>query len=410
MSRITTPPAARRICQTAGAVATAYAVAYPTVLRGRCLTWGATPEEAARTMPGDDLLAGPDIVSTRAITVEAPPDAIWPWLAQMGSGRGGAYTYDWIENLFGLGMHSVDEVLPEFQAIAIGDSIPLKPGGPELRVEVVEPGRALAVRHADGNWIWSFGLYPTPDGAATRLVSRNRIATWDLTLPARVMYRYLMEPSSLVMERKMLLGIRSRAEQLASGERDAPDGTVLEAAVDYARCARAWFGMARGGRLSRPRQNLGAVLRFADGTTSRVFRETRTVGVPTEDPVVLVIGFRLAPLDDVGLMHGAFLRECLIHTPLFAGYPGFRSKLWLEDPHTRIYRGVYEWDGPSAAEHYARRMVGLLRPFSSHGTARFHIVPGLDRDSYLADPAQAAGDDGDAWWRLAVPLEPARTP
>lgn len=94
----------------AGAVAS-----YPLLWREWCLTWGATEEEARATLPGDDLLLQPDLLTSRAITVAAPPSRIWPWLVQMGSERGGAYTYDWIENLFGLNMHSADEILPQFQ-------------------------------------------------------------------------------------------------------------------------------------------------------------------------------------------------------------------------------------------------------------------------------------------------------
>ncbi len=97
-----------------GAVAGAAAVreTYRRRLREPVLTWGATVEEAARRLPGDDLLEDADIVTTRAITIDAPPAAVWPWLLQMGSGRAGAYTYDWIENLFGLDMHSAHEIHP----------------------------------------------------------------------------------------------------------------------------------------------------------------------------------------------------------------------------------------------------------------------------------------------------------
>src|ERR1039458_10160330 len=91
-----------RILVGAGVAAGAATLSYPLIFRRRCLTWGARPEEVTRELPGDELLRGPDIVSTRAITVNAPPGAVWPWLVQMGSGRGGAYTYDWIENIFGL--------------------------------------------------------------------------------------------------------------------------------------------------------------------------------------------------------------------------------------------------------------------------------------------------------------------
>ena len=106
----------------AGALVVGVAVAaYPALLRTRCLTWGATSDEINRQMPGDDLVPDPDLVATRAVTIAAPPHAIWPWLVQMGSGRGGVYTYDWIENLFGLGMHSASEILPQFQDLDVGD-------------------------------------------------------------------------------------------------------------------------------------------------------------------------------------------------------------------------------------------------------------------------------------------------
>jgi hypothetical protein len=182
-----------------------------------CLTWGATADEAARTLPGDELLAEPDMVSTRAVTIGAPPRCIWPWLVQMGPGRGAAYTYDWIENLFGLGMHSADEVLPEFQDLKVGDAQRLGANGPVLRVAVLDPERSMVLRSGDGNWVWAFVIAPT-DRYATRLISRNRIATPGVSHLARAVYTYAMEPGSLIMERKMLLGIKHRAEHLASAQ------------------------------------------------------------------------------------------------------------------------------------------------------------------------------------------------
>ena len=186
-----------------------------------CLTWGATDNEAAGALPGDELLADPGVVTTRAVSIDAPPSAIWPWLAQMGPGRGGAYTYDWIENLAGLGMHSADQILPEFQDLRVGDAQRLGRRGPLLRVAVLEPERALVLRSDDGNWVWAFVL--APDGAGTRLISRNRIAMPGAPRLARSLYAYVMEPGSLIMERKMLLGIRQRAERLA---RDSRAGLV----------------------------------------------------------------------------------------------------------------------------------------------------------------------------------------
>lgn len=170
--------------------------------------------EADAALPGDDLLACPDVVTTRAIGIEAPVNLVWPWLVQMGPGRAGAYTYDWIENLFGLNMHSADEIIPAFQHIAVGDAWRLGSRGPVLRIAHIEPERAMVVRSDDGNWVWAFVLHP--GGQMTRLISRNRIATPGAAFPARAVTRYVMEPGSLVMERKMLRGIRARAEHLAA--------------------------------------------------------------------------------------------------------------------------------------------------------------------------------------------------
>jgi hypothetical protein len=192
------------------AVAAAVAAAYTPPARRWYLTYGATAAEAAREMPGDDLLPEPDLVSTRAITIAAAPSSVWPWLVQMGSGRGGAYTYDWIENLFGLGMHSADEILPQFQHLAVGDVLPVGPQGPGMRVEICDTDRSLAFRSEDGRWVWIFGLYPYWLG--TRLVSRNRIATPEASWAGRLASRVVLEPGSLVMERRMLLGIKERAE------------------------------------------------------------------------------------------------------------------------------------------------------------------------------------------------------
>jgi hypothetical protein len=156
------------------------------------------------------LLAGADGVSTRAIDVHAPASAVWPWLAQMGpSKRGGAYTYDWIENLFGLDIHSTDRVLPEFQHPQVGDTIGF--GSNRMRIALVEPERVLAWRSEDGHWVWTFVL--AQEGNGTRLISRNRFRL--RTLLARI-GMLPVEPGSLVMERKMLLGIKERAERLAN--------------------------------------------------------------------------------------------------------------------------------------------------------------------------------------------------
>jgi hypothetical protein len=189
-----------------GAAATVYGL----VLRRPILTWGATNAEANGRLPGDELLEEADGVATRAITINAPASAVWPWIAQMGPvPRGGAYTYDWIENLLGLNMHSSDRVLPDYQDPQVGDTLGY--GRNRMGFERVEPLRVLAIRSADGNWVWSFILDERDE--KTRLISRNRFKLPSLTAKIAMIP---MEPGSLIMERKMLYGIKQRAERLAA--------------------------------------------------------------------------------------------------------------------------------------------------------------------------------------------------
>jgi hypothetical protein len=192
--------------------AVVFASLYARFLRRRILTWGATDEESSARLPGDELLEEADGVATRTIEIEASPAAVWPWIAQMGPApRGGAYTYDWIENLIGLDMHSADHVLPEFQDPKPGDTLGY--GSNRMQVERVEPEHVLAWRSEDGNWVWTFVLEPR--GSSTRLISRNRFRL--PTLAARL-GMIPMEPASLLMERKMLLGIKQRAERQEAAE------------------------------------------------------------------------------------------------------------------------------------------------------------------------------------------------
>ena len=199
---------------TVGSIAAA-ALVYRSLLRRRIMNWGATDAEVDARLPGDELLEHADGVATRAITVDAAASAVWPWIAQMGPvPRGGAYTYDWIENLIGLDMHSADRVLPDYQHPQVGDTLGY--GKNRMRFERVEPRRVLATRSEDGNWVWSFVL-EEQDGK-TRLISRNRFRLPSLTARIGMLP---MEPASLVMERKMLHGIKQRAERLAAEGREA---------------------------------------------------------------------------------------------------------------------------------------------------------------------------------------------
>jgi len=194
----------------------AAAIAYLVFLRRPVLNWGTRPDEAARRLPGDELLEAADVVATRGITIDAPAAAIWPWLIQMGPGRAGAYTYDWIENLFGLNMHSADRIVPEWQSMQVGDAWQ-NPSGGAMRIERLEPGRVLAMRSTDGTWVWSFVL--VGEGASTRFLSRNRFLLTGGYL-ARLAEMLFIEPGSLVMERKMLVGIKTRAERLDRERRE----------------------------------------------------------------------------------------------------------------------------------------------------------------------------------------------
>jgi hypothetical protein len=177
--------------------------------------WGATPSDLARVMAGDSLLSDPMYSGTMAITVNATPEHIWPWLVQIGYQRGGLYSYDWLDRLFGyLDRPSATRILPEFQSLAVGDTIPMGQG-PSWPVAVVEPGRALVLdmrNMSSFDWVWQFGLYPI-DETRTQFVSRSCVRPQNIW--ARLL-TYVIEPAGFVMTRRMLLGIKQRAEALAS--------------------------------------------------------------------------------------------------------------------------------------------------------------------------------------------------
>jgi hypothetical protein len=200
-----------RIVAGAGVAAALLAASYQVFWRYRCQNWGATPDEVALSLPGDELMPDADVVTTRVMTIGAPPEAIWPWIVQMGSGRAGAYTYDWIENLFGLDMHSADVILPQFQDLNVADEFPI--GAGTVRIEEIDAPLLLVARVPEWNWVRTFFLIPHERG--TRLVLRNRIAYPGMNPLLRCGNRLVSEPGGLLMERKMLLGIKERAERLA---------------------------------------------------------------------------------------------------------------------------------------------------------------------------------------------------
>ena len=197
------------ILAAAGSLVAVGVLAGPRLWR-HMLDWGASAEETHRPLPGDELLPDADLVATRAISIAAPPAAVWPWIVQIGVGRAGAYSYDWLDRLFGLDLRSSRRIVPELQGLAVGDVIPVANDGTGLRVRIIEPRRVLGALTDDGTWAWTWVLEPAGD--TTRLLSRTRMATAGQPVPVRAATWLLLVPASWVMERRMLLGLRDRAE------------------------------------------------------------------------------------------------------------------------------------------------------------------------------------------------------
>jgi hypothetical protein len=179
------------------------------------LRWGATDTELNVALPGDGLVPVADLTATRAVTVRAGRDELWPWIVQLGQGRGGFYSYDFLENLVGCDIHSAERLIPEWQSIDVGDAIHLHPEV-SLVVALVEPGAALVLRGGvpigrmppPYDFTWAFVLRDQADGS-TRLLVRERYGY------SRRWARLLVEPVELisfVMSQRMLRGIKRRAE------------------------------------------------------------------------------------------------------------------------------------------------------------------------------------------------------
>ncbi|WP_436926076.1 hypothetical protein [Halosimplex amylolyticum] len=199
--------------------------AYSKLLRPRMLNWGATQAETAQPFPGDDLLPDPGAESTMAVDIAAPADAVWPWLVQLGQEQGGFYSYEWAENLVGLGIHNADEIRPEWQDLEVGDTVRLGRADrfPDATLEVAEfdHEESLVLRTPDDPtwWVWSFVLDPV-DETTTRLLVRSRIRLPENPV-VRVASLTALDPVSSLMTDGMLRGIRSRAERLARAGRTA---------------------------------------------------------------------------------------------------------------------------------------------------------------------------------------------
>jgi hypothetical protein len=209
---------------------------YADPVRRWMLRWGATDDEIDADLPGDACIPHPRYVTDKAVTIAAEPRHVYPWLTQLGWGRGGFYSYDRLENLMGLDLHSAEELLPADRHLGVGDILP---NGPDAQtegvwVEALEPDRAVVLRGTivpglpmrpgievtDDtprffDWTWAFVV--VPEGPSmSRLVARLRA---DYRGIGSTVIRYAaLEPAQFVMERKMLLGIRDRAERLAARE------------------------------------------------------------------------------------------------------------------------------------------------------------------------------------------------
>jgi len=187
------------------------AVAYFVWIRPWQLRWGATDEEVRRPMPGDGLVSSPSFDATRAVTVQAPPRSIYPWIVQMGMTRAGWYSYDLLDNL---GRPSARRLIPELQQIYAGQIIPMSPDGKYgVYVKEFRENEWILWNDKEGDTSWVWGMYPTQDGK-TRLITRIRTKYRWLGLTA--LFNLLIEFGDIIMMRKCMLGIKERAEALAA--------------------------------------------------------------------------------------------------------------------------------------------------------------------------------------------------
>ena len=185
------------------------ALVYLTRLRPWQLRWGATDDEIKRAMLGDDIVGQPSFNATRAVTIQASVEQIYPWIVQMGVTRAGWYSYDLLDNL---GRPSAENILPEHQKIHVGDLIQLSPDGKQgMRVKAFQQNQSLVWWDAKGDSSWVWGIYPEGE-AASRLVTRIRVK-YRLLSPA-ILFNLLVEFGDLVMVRQCLLGIKRRAEAM----------------------------------------------------------------------------------------------------------------------------------------------------------------------------------------------------
>ena len=198
-----------------GAAGIAFSLLTP-MLRPVRVRWGATDEEIVMKLPGDEFVPTPKWRYTHAVTIRAPVAEVWKWLVQMGYQRGGLYSYQWLESVIGCEMHNADKIIPEYQSLNVGDSIYIDSRVPPLPVALIDPLRTLVLHGKptednEVNTTWGFYLFAI-DAHSTRLIARSR-SDYAATTAMRLTWGpLLIEPVTFVMERKMLLGIKARAE------------------------------------------------------------------------------------------------------------------------------------------------------------------------------------------------------
>ncbi|HYU35099.1 MAG TPA: SRPBCC family protein [Thermoanaerobaculia bacterium] len=207
---------------TTAAAGAATLAAVDLALRPWFLNWGATDAEIGKALPGDDLCPGARSTATRAMTIHAPAEEVWRWIAQIGQDRGGFYSYTWLENLVGARMRNASHIIPKLPALTLGDSVWMTPqsrygGRGRAKVAMIEPNRYLVLVSLEGfaalaraghteDGAWAFILEPLDDHT-TRLIIRSHSG------PDAGAHRFLFfDPIHFIMERKMMLGIRDRAE------------------------------------------------------------------------------------------------------------------------------------------------------------------------------------------------------
>jgi hypothetical protein len=189
--------------------------------------WGAKKAEIKTELPGDELIPAPRVLSTRAITIKAPPEKIWAWLVQMGQGKGGLYSYEWLENLIGYDMHNAAEINPNWQTLKVGDfirAIPPEKGEIGWTVQKIEPPTNLVLRSPGtpeenfkkglADFVWIFALKPLAE-TSTRLIIRAR-SDYHPDFKGKFFNQIMLEPIHFLMEEKMLRSIKQRAEKMSN--------------------------------------------------------------------------------------------------------------------------------------------------------------------------------------------------